>query len=238
MPQLFPSAPAGFGRAAWQPATWTFTREEELSIPTICQFGRDYAGARDGCVYHYFIHPRNESSGTVQKPGTVYLARSPRDRMPDRASYGFFAGMRGAEPEWTRDVTRKKPVFEDRDNGVGWVMSVTFNPGLRRYPLMTDHIHADRGNPGVFDAAEPWGPWTTVLYLNEAEGTNFAAGRNEPDNTFFRNTPVKWQSADGRDFTLVFTGAGRGQNYDSLNLIRGRIATRIDSLVSNLRIDL
>ena len=157
MPQLFPSAPAGFGRAAWQPATWTFTREEELSIPTICQFGRDYAGARDGCVYHYFIHPRNESSGTVQKPGTVYLARSPRDRMPDRASYGFFAGMRGAEPEWTRDVTRKKPVFEDRDNGVGWVMSVTFNPGLRRYPLLTDHIPADRGNPGVFDAAEPLG---------------------------------------------------------------------------------
>jgi hypothetical protein len=38
--------------------------------------------------------------------------------------------------------------------------------------------------------------------------------------------PTKWQSADGRDFTLVFTGSGRGRDNDSFNLIRGRFELR------------
>jgi hypothetical protein len=221
--RLYRSADHGL---TWEPASWSFTRGDQLTIPTICQFGKDYAGARDGYVYHYFIHPRDETSGSVQRPGTIYLARSPKDGLMNRAAYEFFAGMKAGQPSWTADVTRKQPVFEDRENGIGWVMSVSYNAGLKRYFLMTDHTAADHGNLGVFDAPAPWGPWTTALYLNQAEGTNFGAGREEPDNTFFWNMPAKWQSKDGRNFTLVFTGAGRGKNYDSLNLMRGRFLLR------------
>jgi Domain of unknown function (DUF4185) len=212
--------------ASWQPATWAFNRADDLSVPTICQFGRDYAGARDNYVYHCFIHPRDVTSDSIQTPGTIYLARSPVNRLMAREAFEFFAGRRNKQALWTPDVRRKQPVFEDRANGVGWVMSVTYNAGLRRYILMTDHGRSNRGNLGIFDAPEPWGPWTTALYLNETDGTNFAAKREEPDNTFFWNMPTKWHSLDGREFTLVFTGSGRGKNYDSFNLLRGRFEPR------------
>ncbi|MGH9628875.1 MAG: DUF4185 domain-containing protein [Bryobacteraceae bacterium] len=207
--------------ATWQPADWAFMRDEHLSIPAICQFGRSYSGARDRFVYHYFIHPRDEKSDTLQRPGAVYLARCARDRLMDRTAYEFFAGTVGGQPAWSKNVLRKLPVFEDRDNGTGWVMSIGFNAGLERYLLMTDHTASNRGNLGIFDAPEPWGPWTTVLYLDEAQGTNFGANRIEP-NTFFWNMPAKWQSRDGLQFSVVFTGSGRGKNNDSFNVIRGR----------------
>jgi hypothetical protein len=90
---------------------------------------------------------------------------------------------------------------------------------------MCDHTSSSRGNFGMFDAPEPWGPWTTVEYLHESNGTQFGAGHVEP-NTFFWNIPVKWQSRDGKRFTMVFTGAGRGKNNDSFNLIRGEFLLR------------
>ena len=210
--------------ATWEPASWKIGGDESLTIPTICQFGKDYSGARDGYVYHYFIHRRDGANDTIQRPGTVYLARSPKDKLMDRAAYEFFAGLRKGRPDWTRQAAAKRPVFED-GNGVGWVLSVTYNAGLKRYLLMTDHTVSNRGNLGIFDAPEPWGPWTTALYLDKAAGANFGSGHVEP-NTFFWNMPPKWQGPNGREFTLVFTGSGRGWNNDSFNLIRGRFELR------------
>jgi predicted amidohydrolase YtcJ len=202
----------------WKSAGWAFTDSDGLSMPTILQFGKDYAGARDGYVYHYFIHPRDDSEFNVQKPGTIYLARSPVDRIEDRGAFEFYSG---SGQRWTADVSRKAAVFEDRENGVGWVVSAGYNSGLKRYLLVTEHTASQRGNWGIFDAPEPWGPWTTVVYGSESEGSQFGAGHVEP-NTFFWNFPSKWISTNGQQFTLVFTGAGRGRNNDSLNLIRGR----------------
>jgi hypothetical protein len=211
--------------ASWQPALWAFSAADELTIPTICQFGRAYAGARDEYVYHYFIHPRDLTSDRVQKPGAIYLARSPKRRLMERAAYEFFAGLDKGHPLWTPEIARKRPVFEDRENGVGWVLSVNYNAGLGRYLLLTDHTVSNRGNLGIFDAPEPWGPWTTAVFLNESDGTSFGAGRLVP-NTFFWNMPTKWHSADGAEFTLVFTGSGRGKDNDSFNLVRARFELR------------
>lgn len=213
------------GARSWTPASWAFTLDDALMIPTICQFGRGYEGARDGYVYHYFLHPRNDISDHIQKPGTVYLARSPKERLMERESYEFFAGMAGAEPRWTRRVEEKQPVFEDRENGVGWVLSVSHNQPLGRYILMTDHTVSNRGNLGIYDAPEPWGPWTTIAYLDESKGTHFGNGHVK-NNTFFWSIPTKWLSEDGWSFTMVFTGSGRGQDNDSFNLIRGRFLSR------------
>jgi hypothetical protein len=206
--------------ATWAPAAWAFTRADGLTIPTICQFGQGYAGARDGYVYHYFVEPRDDSDFLAQTPGAIHLARTPKGRLMERAAYEFFAGFDARRrPQWNADIAAKKPVFED-PGGVGWNLSVSYNSGLGRYILMTEHTASSRGNLGVFDAPEPWGPWTTVLYLNESEGRQFGAGR-VPPNTFFWNIPAKWRSRDGREFTLVFTGAGRGKDNDSWNAIRG-----------------
>jgi hypothetical protein len=211
----------------WKSADWAFTRADDLTIPTICQFGRNYQGARDGFVYHYFIAPRESQGYSIQKPGAIHLARTPSKQLMDRAVHEFLAGVRNGKPLWTKDAARKQPVFEDRDNGVGWVSSVCYNAGLKRYILMVDHTTSSRGNLGVYDAPEPWGPWTTVHFVSEAAGNQFGAGQAQvPPNTFFWNLPTKWQSRDGLEFTMVFTGAGRGKDNDSFNLIRGKFAPK------------
>jgi hypothetical protein len=212
--------------ASWQFADWKFAFADHLSVPTFLNFGRNYAGARDAYVYSYFIHPAwgpgkatKTTSHTfdVHQPGRIHLSRVPKDAILDRDRYEFFAGSSpSGETRWTRDLTRKHPVFED-PNGVGWNVSVVFNPGLKRYLLITEHTETHAGKFGLFDAPEPWGPWTTVAY-DEAWGH----GHVEV-STFYWNFSPKWLSADGSRFTLIFTGKNTN---DSWNTVAGRFVRR------------
>ena len=216
--------------AHWTKANWAFFESEKLIIPTICNFGKNYAGARDNYVYHYFICPQDNlppcdmkrvaESLIVHKPGRIYLARVDKDKIFDgRDNYKFFTGLnKNGSPRWG-GISAKQPVFKDK-NGTGWCMSASYNPGVGRYILCTEHTESSKGNLGIFDAPDPWGPWTTVEYID-----GWGKGHVEM-NTFFWSYPTKWLSEDGREFTLVFTGAGRGLNNDSFNTIRGRFALR------------
>jgi hypothetical protein len=89
-------------------------------------------------------------------------------------------------------------------------MAVSYNSGIGRYILTTEHTKSHAGNLGIFDAPEPWGPWTTVGYYSNWQGF---------DNPFYWNFSNKWLSEDGLDFTLIFTGV---KANDSWNTIRGR----------------
>lgn len=208
--------------ATWTLADWKFRFEEQLTIPTFLNFGRDYAGARDDYVYSYYIHPAwgpgvstktKAHSFEVHQPGRVYLSRVPKDQILTRTRYEFFAGRgKDGAPQWSGDLARKQPVFEDA-NGVGWNLSVSFNPGLRRYLLATEHTETHAGKFGLFDAPEPWGPWTTVAY-----DENWGADHVEV-STFYWNFNQKWLSRDGTAFTLIFTGKN---SNDSWNTVRGR----------------
>jgi len=174
-------------------------------------FGKNYAGACDGYVYHYFIKLQEPGSLAVHKPGVVFLLRVPKGSLMKRAAYEFFAGTPD-RPAWSRHIEDKKAVFQD-PRGVGWCLSVSYNAVLGRYLLSTEHDATVQGNIGIFDAPEPWGPWTTVLYTS---GFGYPG---EPPTTFFWNFSNKWLSRDGRTFTLIFTGVGVN---DSWNLVRGR----------------
>lgn len=199
--------------ATWTKANWAFTQQDALVLPTILQFGRDYAGARDNYVYHYAIRLTNASSLQVQKPGMIDLMRVPRDRIMDRAAYDFFAGLDSAgNPRWVKDIKARVPVFQD-PNGVGWNASAIYNAGLGRYLLATEHGTTSAGNLGLFDAPEPWGPWTTVGYYNNWENRG---------SNFFWNFSSKWMSADGLNFTLIYTGINEN---DAWNAVRGRFLT-------------
>ena len=48
---------------------------------------------------------------------------------------------------------------------------------------------------GIFDAPEPWGPWTTVTAVPEWDVS--------PGETC--SFPTKWMSADGKTLHLVFS---------------------------------
>ncbi len=212
--------------ATWAFADWSFTRKEGVMMPAVCNFGKEYAGARDRYVYVYLIrfqsyegpdnYPDKVDWLNVQRPGMIDLARVPVDRMFDRAAYEFYAGRDGRGPRWTGEIMQRVPVFENRD-GVGWCMNVSYNAGLKRYLLTTEHSETHRGNLGIFDAPEPWGPWTTVYY-----GRNWGKG-HIAENTFYWNFSNKWNSPDGQEFSLIF--CGREEN-DSFNHIRGRFILR------------
>ncbi len=210
--------------ATWKLNSWAFTFDDRLTIPTFLNFGRDYAGARDGFVYSYCIHPtwgpknaENAYGFDVHKPGKVYLVRSPKSAILQQGELQFFAGLDNADqPRWSYRMEDKQPVFEDA-NGVGWNLSVSHHPGLDRYLLCTEHAATHAGKLGIFDAAEPWGPWTTAAYEED-----WGKGHIEV-SAFYWNFRTKWLSSDGLSFTLVFTGK---HSNDSWNMVNGRFVHR------------
>ena len=85
---------------------------------------------------------------------------------------------------------------------------MTYHSALRRYLLVHPVSNAGsrdatgkldtrfHGGLAVFDAPEPWGPWTTVFFT---EQWDVGPG----DSASF---PQKWASADGTTLHLVFAG--------------------------------
>jgi hypothetical protein len=207
--------------ATWTPVEWAFVKGDGLIMPTILNFGKNYAGARDNFVYHYFIELQGDPDElSVHIPGKVHLLRVDKSEiLTSKNSYEYFNGLDGnGDPIWSDDINFSQPVFED-PNGVGWNLAVSYNAGLERYLLTTEHTETNQGNLGIFDAPEPWGPWTTVAYMNRSDGTRFAHDfRGVPETTFFWNFANKWLSEDGQEFTLVFTGTN---DNDSWNTVRG-----------------
>ena len=216
--------------ATWTKADWRWRVDDDLIIPTFLVFGKDNAGARDEYVYSYFVRPERKDVTQaghgleIHRPGAVYLARVRNDRIFDgRESYEWFTGLRDAEATWGT-LAVKRPVFEDA-NGVGWCLSVCHNAGLDRYLLWTEHTTSHAGVLGLFDAPEPWGPWTTVAYHTSTD--RFGEQRRGSmlpwkHNLVFAAFAPKCFDAEDRTFTLIFTGGGRGADNDSFNTVRGR----------------
>ena len=80
-------------------------------------------------------------------------------------------------------------------------------------------FHTGPGQLGIFDAPEPWGPWTTVVYY-ENWGNMGSVG--EGLNCEF---PSKWISTDGLTLWCVFAVYGDGAKkgikaHDRFNLVK------------------
>lgn len=220
--------------ATWQEASWRWWREDNLIIPTFLNFGRDNAGSRDTYIYSYFIRPERLDATqanfnlSVHKPGALFLARVHQDQLFDgRDAYEWFTGLQNGKPTWG-PLAAKRPVFEDPE-GTGWCVSAIYDPGLRRYLLATEHDKSHVGSTGLFDAPQPWGPWTTVRYWSVEQPFGDARPGSTLEwkqNIFFFSFVPKWWSEDGREFTLLFTGGGKGKDNDSFNTVRGKFQLR------------
>lgn len=176
----------------WTWSDWRFT--ESFGAPAFLNFGRNYAGARDHHVYVY----SPDSDSAYERADQLVLARVPKDRIRDRDAYEFFVRL-GDDglPVWSRDIADRGGVF--KNPGAVYRTQVTYNAGLKRYLLNTIGRGNDtrfHGGFGVYDAPEPWGPWTTAFFTD-----NWDVGPGEM-NSF----PTKWMSPDGRTAWLVFSG--------------------------------
>ena len=66
----------------------------------------------------------------------------------------------------------------------------------------------------VYDAPNPWGPWTTVYYNNTWGGYGTT-------RALLWHVISKFISADNRTFWVAFSGYSTPVNFDNLNLIKG-----------------
>jgi CubicO group peptidase (beta-lactamase class C family) len=177
---------------SWTWSDWKFT--SSFGCPTLLNFGKDYAGARDEFVY---IYSHDVDSAYVAADRMV-LARVPTDKLCDRGAYKFFAGLDSSgQPRWSADVANRGAVFEHP--GKCYRSTVSYHATMKRYlwcQILPGEDPRFRGGLGIFDAPQPWGPWTTVIY-DEAWDVG-------PGETC--NLPTKWISADGRTLHLVFSG--------------------------------
>ncbi len=186
----------------WSWSPWRFTTS--FGCPTFLNFGSNYAGARDEYVYVY----SPDCDNAYRRADRMVLARVPKRRITDRDAYEFFVRCGGEEPVWTRDVRRRGSVFDAA--GRCYRSSVSYNRPLGRYLwCQTGEGTQPRfqGGLAIYDAPEPWGPWTSVYYA-----PTWDTGPGETSSL-----PTKWMSADGRRVHLVFSGE------DAFSVRRGRL---------------
>jgi hypothetical protein len=176
----------------WTWANWKF--ETSFGCPTILNFGKAYAGARDNYVYVY----SQDHDSAYERADRMVLARVPKDRLRERAAYEFFVSHKGdGSAKWSANINDRGAVFEHP--GLCYRSSVTYNPALKRYLWCQTGPGEDTrfaGGFGIFDAPEPWGPWTTVYYTPKWD-----VGPGETCSL-----PTKWMSADGKTVHLLFSG--------------------------------
>ncbi len=216
--------------ASWEKSDWKFDERDKVSIPTFLNFGKNNSGAKDDFVYSYFIQMEDTTKidFAFQKKEKLFLARAHKDSLWEgRKAFKWYKGIKTEKPQWG-SILERKLVFEDSE-GVGWCLSAFYNPGLKRYILCTEHTETHKGIMGIFDAPEPWGPWTTIKYWTEEESFGKLRPGDTLDwdrNVFFIAFNNKWLSKNGKKFTLNFTGGGRGKNNDSFNTVRGSFITK------------
>lgn len=207
--------------------SWKFPKSEfnGFFVPTFLQFGKDYRGARDEYVYSYA--PEHTSSVNpkdvwgINKPGKIVLMRVSKRSICTKSAYRFFAGFDSSgAPIWSPDINARKPVFEDARNGV-MRTSVIYNPGIKRYILVVQQVtrykdlNSRKGYIGIYDAPEPWGSWSTVLFAHPWDIGSPPHLQNSAypgdAKTVYWNFSPKWWSNDGKQFVMVYTGPGGDQ---------------------------
>ncbi|MHB1037075.1 MAG: DUF4185 domain-containing protein [Pirellulales bacterium] len=210
--------------ATWARSAWVFPKGAGNFQPAkFLQFGKDYAGVPAPLAgYVYLYGPKQDA-----RPNRLYLARVARGKLRERAAYEFFHGLDAAgKPVWTAEEASATPVFADA-NGVT-PGAVVYNAGLGRFLLTAFHVGP--GQLGVFDAPNPWGPWTTVAY-DEDWGRMGSAGEG-----LSCEFPPKWTSADGLTAWSVFSVYGDGAKqgikaHDRFNLVKVTLAPKGDGAV-------
>jgi len=179
----------------WQ---WGFRFETSFGCPSFLNFGRNYQGAPWDYVYVY----SSDGPSAYESYDHVVLSRVPKGRIREREAYEFFAGLVGGKPVWSPDLGRRVPVFSFPRHCQR--LDAAYCAGVGRYLLALGYNQ--HGGWGLFDAPQPWGPWTTAFHTE-----NWGLG-----DTHGYRLPAKWMSDDGGAMHLVFSGREHdGVEYDA-----------------------
>lgn len=190
----------------WQWSDWKF--QSSFGCPSFVNFGRNYEGARDDFVY--VVSPDSESA--YRPADQMVMARVPRKQIKRKEAYQFFSGWKNQQPTWSANVVDRAAIF--KHPGRCYRGGMTYNPGLKRYlwcQVMPESQHEQgprfQGGFGVYDAPQPWGPWTTVFFDEDWD-----VGPGESSRL-----PTKWFSSNGKVMHLLFSGE------DAFSVRRGEL---------------
>lgn len=185
----------------WEFSDWKFT--ESFGYPTFINYGKNYANSRDDYVY-IVSHDEGDAYRIADR---MVLAKVHKDHLRVKDQYEFFVKRdESGNPIWSKNITERGAVFENQ--GSCCRSGITYNAGLKRYLWcqILPGNNSDKpdekvdtrfeGGFGIYDAPEPWGPWTTVFYTEDWD-----VGPGETSSL-----PTKWMSDDGKTCHLVFSG--------------------------------
>jgi hypothetical protein len=164
--------------------------------PSFIQYGQNNANARDDYVYAV-------SSDQWDNGSNLRLGRVPKDSLTRREAWQWVAAFTpSGDPAWSYELNEAMPVLSLH----GWLSlpEMVFLVGIRRYLLLTWHLHKDFSPDDgtdllVFESPEPWGPFSLVHYEEYWEGKAY--------NPYCPRLPLKWIEADGISGWLQFSGS-------------------------------
>ena len=149
-------------------------------------------------VTSLFTSTRMTTTAPTNRADRMVLARVSQDRIRQREAYEFFAGLDdNGQPTWTQRIGHRAAVFTHP--GRCYRSGISYNAPLKRYLWCQTIPGGDTrfaGGFAIYDAPQPWGPWTTVFFT---ESWDVGPGESS-------SIPTKWISEDGRTIHLVFSG--------------------------------
>ena len=195
----------GQAQLAWSfdhSLNWTFSpwKFDALGLCTFINFGQNYDHARDNYVYAV----SHDGKMADEPADRMILMRVPKNRLIEQAAYEFFVQITDGKPVWSDDFNQRGAIFEHPDACLR--SGISYHAPTKRYlwwqQIPNEPGHEDRGDTrfsggfGIYDASEPWGPWTTVYYTRQWD-----VGSGER-----AEFPVKWMDKDGKTLYLAFSG--------------------------------
>jgi hypothetical protein len=184
--------------------------------PAFINFGQNNANARDHYVYAI-------SNDQWDNGSNVRLGRVPNDSIMRREAWEFVgAWTSDGEPVWTPDLEAAIPVLSCH-RYIG-LPDMVYLASIKRYLLFTWRLHGDFSPDDgtdllVYEAPEPWGPFSFVYYEEYWQGKEM--------NPYCPRLPLKWMESDGVTGWLQFSGAwgklGQEKLYYRSNVRRFRL---------------
>ena len=162
--------------------------------PAFINFGKNNANARDNYVYAV-------STDQWDNGSNLRLGRVPADSIMRREAWQYVcAFMPSGEPVWNYNLEESIPILSLHR----WISlpEMVYLAGIERYLLLTWRLHKDfSAEDGsdmlIFEAPEPWGPFSLVHLEENWEGDL---------NPYCPRVPLKWLEGDGISGWLQFSG--------------------------------
>jgi len=184
--------------------------------PSFVNFGKNNENAKDDFVYAV-------SSDQWDNGSNIRLGRVPKDKITIKESWEWVCAFTPSyEAVWSHDLNESIPILSIHK----WmgVPEMVYLASIDRYLMFSWRFHKDFSPEDgtdllIFEAPEPYGPFSLVHVEEYWEGKNFTP--------YCPRLPLKWVEPDGVTCWLQFSGSwgveGQKNGYYRSNVRRMRL---------------